>query len=97
MQHVIITAIRILVNQHIDPYNMKLILSCLKQTLTPTLGPITPTGTKTPEETDRTKEALATKALAVVDATGEITQSLDIYMKENLIKYYRRTARVFLN
>ena len=49
MQEVIIAVTRILSNQHIDPYNMKLILSCLKQTLTQTqtliltLGPVTPT------------------------------------------------------
>ena len=56
---------RILSNKHIDSYNTKLLLSCLKQTLTPTLGPVTPTGTKTPEEVDEAEEALAAKAAAV--------------------------------
>ena len=55
---------RILSNQHIDHYNTKLILSCLKQT-TPTLGPVTTTGTTTPEEADRAKEALAAEVAAV--------------------------------
>ena len=32
-------------------------MSCLKQTLTPTLAPVTPTRTKSPEEVDRAKEA----------------------------------------
>ena len=64
MQEVIITVRRILSNQHIDLHNTKQILPCLKQTLT--LGVVTPTVTKTPQEADRAKVALAAKAVAVV-------------------------------
>ena len=52
MQEVTNTVTRILLNHRIDSYNTKLILSCLKQTLTLTLiltlGPVTPTETITP-------------------------------------------------
>ena len=66
-QEVIIIITRVLSNQYIDPCNTKLISSCLKQTLTPTLGPVTPTRTKIPEEVDRAKEALAAKAAAIAE------------------------------
>ena len=61
-----ITATRILLNQHIDLYNIKLILSCLKQT--PILVMVTPTRVITPEEVDRTKEALMVEAATVTIA-----------------------------
>ena len=80
MYKVIITIKRILLNQHIDLYNKKLISSCLKQILT--LGAVTPAVTKTPQETDRTKEALVAEAAAVVQAIAETVQLLNIYLKE---------------
>ena len=67
---------------------MKLILLCLKQTLTPTLAPVTPTGTKSPEEVDRAKEALAAETAAVPQAIRATTQSLNIFegkMKDGCI------------
>ena len=57
-------------NQHMDQYNTKLILSCLKQT-TPTLEPVTTTGTTTPEEADGAEEALATEVVAVAETIAE--------------------------
>ena len=69
MQGVIIAVTRILSNLRIDPYNTKLILSCLKQTLT--LESVTPTIAKTPQEADGAEEALAAKAAAVVEAIAE--------------------------
>ena len=72
MQEVIITVTRILLNQHIDLYNTKLILSCLKQTLT--LGVVTPAITKAPQEADG--------AEAVVQAIAEIFQSQNIHLKK---------------
>ena len=54
-----------------DLYNTKLILSCLKQT--PTLGTVTPTSTKKPEEADRANEALAADAAAIAMAIAETT------------------------
>ena len=51
-----------------------------QETLTPTLGPVTPTRTKTPEVADRAEEAPTAKAAAVV----EIAQLLNIYLKEKL-------------
>ena len=74
MQEVIITITRIHLNQHIDLYNTKLILSCLKQTLT--LGFVTPTVTKIPQE------ALAAEAAAVVQAVAGTVQLLNIHLKE---------------
>ena len=61
---------------------MKLILSCLKQILTPTLGPVTPTGTKSPEKVNGVKEAPAAEAAAVAEAITETTQLLKICLKE---------------
>ena len=77
MQEVTTTITRTLSNHRIDPYNTKLILSCLKQTLTLTLtltlGPVTPTVTITPEEADRAEEALAAKVAAVADTIAKKT------------------------
>ena len=50
---------------------MRLILSYLRQILTPTLGPVTPTGTKTPEEMAGAEEALAAKTTVFVEAIAE--------------------------
>ena len=89
MQEVTNTVTRILSNHRIDSYNMKLISSCLKQTLTLTLGPVTPTATITPEEADEAKKALADKAkealaaeVAAVAETIAERQSLNIHLKE---------------
>ena len=75
MQEVTITMTRILSNHCIDPYNTKLILSCLKQTLTLTLaltlGPVTPTRAITPEEADGAEEVIAAKAAAVAETMVE--------------------------
>ena len=71
MQEVIITVTRILLNHRTDPYNTKLMLSCLKQTLILTLGPVTPTGAITPEEVDGAEGALAAKAAAVAELIAE--------------------------
>ena len=80
MQEVTITVTRILLNHRIDPYNTKLILlSCLKQTLTLTLGPVTPTETTTLEE--MVEEVLAAEAEAVAEMIAE-RQSLNIHLKE---------------
>ena len=68
-------------NEHIDLYNTKLISSCLKQTLTPTLALVTLTGTKSPEEVDRAKEALVEEAVAVAEAITKTTQSLNFCLK----------------
>ena len=76
------TVTRILSNHRIDSYNTKLILSCLKQTLTLILGPVTPTGTITPEEVDGVKEALTVEAAAVAEMIVERIQVLDIHSKE---------------
>ena len=80
LQEVIITVTRILSNHRIDLYNTKLIMSCLKQTLT--LGPVTPTGAITPEEAEEAKEALAAEAVAVAEIITEIAQLLDIHLME---------------
>ena len=56
-------------------------MACPKQTLTPTMAPVTPTGTKSPEEVDRAKEALAAEAAAVTETIVETTQLLDICLK----------------
>ena len=61
---------------------MKLISSCLKQTLTLVLGPVTPIGAKTPQEADWADEALAAEAAAVAEAIEELAQLLDIPLKE---------------
>ena len=53
-----------------------------QQTLTPTLGPATPTGTKSQKEVDRAKRAPAAEATAVADAIAETTQLLNICLKE---------------
>ena len=79
MQEVIITVTRIPLNQHMDPYNTKLILSCLKQT--PTLGMVTPTRTITLKEADKAQEALVTKAVMVAIAITETAQLLIIDLK----------------
>ena len=55
---------------------------CLNQTLTPTLGPVTPTRFKTLEEVNRAEEVPAAKAAAVAEAIGETAQLLNIYLKE---------------
>ena len=44
-------------------------MPCLKQTLT--LGVVTPSVTKTPQEADRAEVALAAEAAAVVQAVAE--------------------------
>ena len=77
---VVITVTRILSNQHIDLHNTKLILSCLKQTLT--LEVVTPTVTKTSQEAEGDEEALAVEAAAVIQAIAEIVQSLNIHLKK---------------
>ena len=46
---------------------MKLISSCLKQTLPLTLGLVTSTGAITQEEADRAEEALAAEVMAVAE------------------------------
>ena len=81
MQEVTITITKILSNHRIDPYNTKLISSCLKQTLTLTLGPVTPTVTITPEEADGAEEALAAEVGAVAETIAE-RQLLNIHLKE---------------
>ena len=81
MQEVINTVTRILLNHRIDSYNRKLISSCLKQTLTLTLGPVTPTVTIMPEEADGAEEALAAEVGAVAETITE-RQSLNIHLKE---------------
>ena len=83
MQEVIIAVIRILLNHCIDPCNTKLILPCLKQTLTLTLGPVTSTRAITPEEADGAEEALVAEAAAVAEMILETAQSLNIHLKEN--------------
>ena len=82
MQEVIIAVTRILSNHRIDPYNTKLISSCLKQTLTLVLGPVTQTVTKPPQRVDGVEEAPAAKAAAVAEAIAETAQPLDIPLKE---------------
>ena len=77
MQEVNIAVTRILLNQRIYPYNTKLILSCLKQTLALTLKLVTQTGTITPGEADRAEEALAAKATVVKEAITETVQLLN--------------------
>ena len=52
-------------------YNIKLILSCLKQTLTPTLALVTQNGTKSSSEVDGAKEAPAAEIAAVAEAMLE--------------------------
>ena len=69
-----ITVTRILPNQHMDLYNTKVILSCLKQT--PTLRMVTPNSVRTPEEVDRAKEALAADAAVIAIAIAERTHLL---------------------
>ena len=75
----------ILSNHCIDQHNTKLILSCLKQTLTLTLtltlGPVTQIETITPEEVDGANEALAAEVVAVAETIAE-RQSLNIHLKE---------------
>ena len=68
-------------NHCIDVYNTKLISLCLKQTLTLTLGAVTPTVTITPEEAGGAEEALAAEAAAVAETITE-RQSLNIHLKE---------------
>ena len=82
MQEVIIAVARIFSNHRIDPYNTKLISSCLKQTLTITLGPVTLTGAITPEEAGRAEEALAAEAAAVAETIAETAQLLNIHLME---------------
>ena len=62
-------------------FNTKLISSYLKQTLTLSLGPVTPTVTITPEEADGAEEALAAEVAAVAETFAE-RQSLNIHLKE---------------
>ena len=66
-------------NHLIDVYSTKLILSCLKQTLT--LGVVTTAVTNTPEEAEEANKALAAKVTAVEEIT-EITQSLNCCLKD---------------
>ena len=49
--------------------------------LTPTIIPVTPTGTKSPEEVDGTKKVPAAEAAAVAMTIVETTQSLNICLK----------------
>ena len=63
-------------------YNIKLILSCLKQTLTPTMVPVSPTGTRSLEEVDRAEEALAVEDVAIAVKVLETSKLLNIYLKE---------------
>ena len=60
-------------------------MSCPKQTIIPSLGPVIPTRTKTSEKLDRDKEAPAVKAAAVTEAIAkaitETTQLLNIHLK----------------
>ena len=81
MQEVTNTVTRILSNHCIDSYKTKLISSCLKQTLTLTLGVLTPTVTITPEESDGAKEDFAAEAAGVAEMIVE-RQSLNIHLKE---------------
>ena len=81
MQEVTNTVTRILSNHRIDPYNTKLILSCLKQTPTLTLGPVTPTVTITPEEADGAEEALVAEVAAVAETITE-RLSVNIHLKK---------------
>ena len=60
---------------------MKLIFSCLKQIRTPIMAPVTPIGTKSPEEVDGAEEALVVDAPAVMEAIVETTQLLNICLK----------------
>ena len=69
MQKVIINATRVLLNQHMDLCNTKLISSCLEQI--PTLRMVKPTSTRTPEEVDKVKEALEDNAAAIPMAITE--------------------------
>ena len=55
-------------------------MSYLKQTLT--LGVVTPTVIKTPQEVDRAKVVLAAEALVVEQAVAETVQLLNIHLKE---------------
>ena len=72
LQEAIITVTRILLNHRIDLLcNPNLISSCLKQTLTLTLGPVTSTVTITPEEADGAEEALVVEAAAVAETIVE--------------------------
>ena len=54
-------------------------MSCRKQTLT--LGVVSPTVNKTPQEADGVEVALADKAAAVVQTVAEIVKLLNIYLK----------------
>ena len=72
---------RILSNYHKDQYNTKLLSSYLKQTTTPTLGPVT-TETTTPEEADRAEESLAAEVAAVAETIAGTIQLIDIHLKE---------------
>jgi len=56
-------------------------LSCLKQTPTLILVPVTPTRTKSSEEVDRAEEVPAVEAAAVAEAIEETTQLLNIRLK----------------
>ena len=56
MQEVNVTVTRILLNQHMNLYNTKLILSSPKQT---------PNSVRTPEEADKAKKALTANAAAI--------------------------------
>ena len=67
-------------NQHIDLYNAKLMLSCVK--LTPTLEIVTPTRVITLEEEDGTQKVLVAQAATVAIAIAEIAQLLIIHLKE---------------
>ena len=53
-----------------------------KQTLTLTLGLVTPTGAITPEEADGAEEALAAKATAVAETIAETVKLLGIDLKD---------------
>ena len=56
-------------------------MACLKQILTPTMVPVIPTGTKSPEDVDRAKEALVAEGAVVAVTIAETTQLLDIHLK----------------
>ena len=62
-------------------YNMKLNLSCLKQTLT--LRMVIPATVRTSEEAERSKETLAANAVAITMVIAETTNSIIIHLKEN--------------
>ena len=59
-------------------------MSCLKQTLIPTLALVASTRTKTPEEVNGVEEVLVGEAAAVAKAVVEQTQLLSIRLKGKL-------------